>query len=813
MSDLKFALRMLAKMPGFTALAVATLAIGIGASTAVFSGLNALLFRPLPVESADRLTSGYAMRDGVEPYTTSLLEYATFRERSHCFTTSGIGTQRFFNLLERGEPQVLRGAAVNAEYFTTLGVKAVLGRLFLLEEDRPGGPAVAAISYDLWQRLFGGDPAIIGRPLNFETGNYSVIAVLPPGFDMPFAADVWIPLQVNIESLALEQRAQRGYDFVARLRDGITVSQADSELKRIARELEQEYPQFSRGWSYKVISLRDNVVGDLQGRTRNALLALTAGVGFLLLICCANIANLLLARGVTREREISIRFALGAAPSRILRQLLTESLLLALLGGVVGLLSAYWIAPILGKLSPIQAVSFATFLRDFRIDRHVLAFAFVVSVLTVAIFGFVPALKVTRSRDLIKVMKQREQRIGGALGGLHALNLLVVSEIAVAATLLVGAGLVVQSFYRLERIRLGFQPDNLLMIEMVLSPNKYREHSQRVAFAQQMLERVRPLPGVVSASTTTNFPLELFDAASSYTVEGHSPVSAASVPATIHRLISPDYFKALGATLLRGRAVTNEDTAHSLPVVVINKELARQAWSGEESIGKRIRRGGPNETSFPWMTVVGVVDNIKEDRFNLRTDRPAWYLPYAQQESRNPLYLMVRTSQRTSDAIVPIRNAIHSIDPNQPISNIMTMRAYLAEVLMRERFSSILMGTLGGIGLVLAVVGLYGVMAYSVARRKGEIGLRMALGAASRDILLLVLGRGLALIGGGLVIGLLGALGITRGLSATLYQISPTDPFTFTAVAILLATVALLACYLPARWATHVNPMEALRYE
>jgi putative ABC transport system permease protein len=812
MSDLRFAFRVLAKTPGFTALAVATLAIGIGASTIVFSGLNALLFRPLPVESADRLTSGYAMRDGVEPYTTSLLEYAAFRERSHCFTTSGIGTQRFFNLLERGEPQVLRGAVVNAEYFTTLGVKAVLGRLFILE-DRPGGAEVAAISYDLWQRLYGGDPAIIGRPLNFETGNYSVIAVLPPGFDMPFAADVWIPLQVNIESLAVEQRAQRGYDFVARLRDGIRVSQADAELKRIARGLEQEYPQFRRGWSYKLISLRDNVIGDLQGRTRTALLALTAGVGFLLLICCANLANLLLARGVAREREISIRFAVGAAPSRVVRQLLTESLVLALLGGAVGLLLTYWIAPVIGRLSPVQAVSFASFLRDFRIDRRVLGFAFILSLLTAAIFGFVPALKLIRSRDLITIIKQREQRIGGAFAGRRVLDLLVMGEIGVAATLLVAGGLIVQSFFRIERIRLGFEPDNLLMVEMALSPIKYPEHSQRVAFAQQMLEQVRALAGVVWASTTTNFPLELFDAASSYTIEGHSSASAASVPATIHRVVGPDYFKTLGATLLKGRTLTNEDTAQSLPVVVINKELARQAWPGEESIGKRIRRGGPNETGFPWMTVIGLVDNIKEDRFHFRTDRPAWYLPYAQQESTNPLHLMVRTSHRPTDIVLPIRNAIHSIDPNQPISSITTMRAYLAEVLMRERFSATLMGTLAAIGVVLAVVGLYGVMAYSVSRRTGEIGLRMALGAASHDIFRLVLGHALALIGCGLVIGLLGALGMTRGMSAMLYQISPTDPFTFAAVAVLLTITALLACYLPARTAMRLDPVEALRTE
>jgi putative ABC transport system permease protein len=810
-ADLKFALRMLAKAPGFTAVAVATLAVGIGASTVVFSAVNALLLRPLPVEKPQQLTCGYAMREGVQPYLTSLLEYAAYRDRTHSFSRSGIGSQRFFNLVARGEPQQLRGAAVTTDYFNTLGVQTVAGRLFGNEEDRLNGPPVVVISYELWQRLFAGDTSVIGQAINFEDGTYTVIGVLAPGFNMPFAADVWVPLQLNLEALPLEQRVQSNFDFVARLKPGVSLNEADDELKTIARSLEQEYPQFRRGWSYKLISLRQNLIGDLEGKNLQALFALAAAVGFVLLICCTNLANLLLARGIAREREIGIRFALGAAPSRVVRQLLTEGLLLALLGGVVGLVSAYWIAPVLGRLSPIQAVSFASFLRDFRIDTHVVAFAFVLSVLTVAIFGFVPAIKVIRSRDLITTMKQREQRIGGALGERRVLDLLVVAEIAVAATLLVAGGLIVQSFYRLERIHLGFQPDNLLIMEMALSPNKYPEHSQRVAFAQQMLEQVRALPGVMSASTTTNFPLQLYDSASSYTVEGRLPSSP--VPGTIHRVVSPDYFKTLAATLLKGRALANEDTPQSLPVVAINKELARQVWPGEEAIGKRIRRGGPNDTNFPWLTVVGVVENIKEDRFNFRSDRPAWYLPYAQQESRNPLYLIVRASDRPADLIVPIRERIHFVDPNQPISNITTMKTYLADVLMRERFNAILMGTLATIGLVLAIIGLYGVMAYSVGQRTGEIGLRMALGARSGDLLRLVFGHGLTLIAVGLLSGQLGAYAITRALSAALYEITPTDRFTFIFVAVLLTIVGLLACYLPARAAIKIDPMVALRHE
>jgi putative ABC transport system permease protein len=811
LADLKYALRLLIKASGFSAIAILTLGLGIGANTTIFSAVNALLLRPLPAENPDRLASGYAIRDGVDPYLTSLLEYEAFRGRSRSFISSGVGSQRFFNLVLGGEPQRLRGAAVTPEYLRTLGVKTVVGRLFAPEDDRPGGSLVAVISYESWQRLFGADPGIIRRSLKCDEGTYTVVGVLAPGFNIPFAADIWVPLQLNIEAVPIEQRARNNYDLIARLKPGVSLSQADAELKAIARSLDQEYPQLRRGWSYKLISLRQNLIGDLEGRTRKALVALVSAVAFLLLICCANLANLLLARGVARTREISIRFALGAGASRIVRQLLTESLLLALLGGVIGLLLAHWIAPLLGALSPVQVVSLASFLRDFRIDAHVLGFCFLLSLLTAAIFGFIPAVKTIRSRNLIALIKEREQRVGGIFAGRRLLDALVVGEIAVAATLLVAGGLVVQSFQSLQRIKLGFRPENLLMVEMALSPNKYTQHSERVAFAEQMLQRVKALPGVLSASTTTNFPLQLFDSVSSFTIEGRPPALIGPVPVMIHRVVSPDYFTTLGATLLQGRAPSEQDTAQSFPVVVVNKELARQAWPGEQPIGKRIRRGSSSETEFPWLTVVGVVENIKEDRFNFRVDRPAWYLPYAQQESNNPLQLMVRTSVTPGNLVGPIRDAIHAVDPNQPISEITTMRDYLAEVLMRERFSATLMGTLAAIGVVLAMLGLYGVMAYSVGRRTGEFGLRMALGAVSLDILRLVLRHGLMLIAFGLVIGLLAAGALTRLLSGTLYQISPTDPFTFAVVAILLTSVALLACYVPARWATQVEPMVALR--
>jgi putative ABC transport system permease protein len=812
-ADLKFGLRMLGKTPGFTAVAIGILALGIGAGTTMFSAINALLLRPLPVEKIDRLVCGYATREGFDPFETSLLEYSAYRQQAHSFTSSGLGNQRSFNLVTRGEPQQLRGAAIMADYLSTLGVKTIAGRLFQSEEDRPGGPAVVLLSHDLWQRLFGGDPRAIGQSLVLEDRSYTVIGILPPGFNMPFAADIWVPLQLQAEGVPLEQSSRNNYEMVARLRDGVTLVQADAELKNIARQLEKEYPQVRRGWSYKLVGLHQHLLGDMEGRTHKALFILAGAVAFLWLICCANLASLLLVRGVAREREISVRLALGATSIRIIRQLLVESLLLALFGGVGGVLLANWVSPLLGALSPIQAISLATFLRDFRIDSSVLGFAVALSLLAVPIFGLIPALRVVSAHDLMTVIKEREQRTGGASSGRRLLGCLVIAEIAIAATLLVSGGLMVQSFQRLQKIELGFRPDNLQLMEMVLSPNHYDEHRQRVAFMEQVLERVKALPGVISAGIATNVPLQLLSADSGFVVAENPPVSSGDVPITAHRLVSPGYLETLGVTLLRGRLLNEQDAAQKLPVVVVSEEFARQAWPGQDPIGKTIKRGNPTQTKYPWLTVVGMIRDIKEDRFNLRINRPAWYLPYAQEKSSAPLNLIVRTRGEPSALTAAVRDAIRSIDPSQPISNITTMKDHLAEVLIRQRFSAVLMGTLAAIGLILAVIGLYGVLATSVRQRTGEIGLRMALGARSRDILRLVLGHGLALILFGLLIGLFGAFAITRVFSAVLYEISPNDPVTFIFVTILLTIAALFACYLPARRAMKVDPMIALRHE
>src|SRR6266699_2869905 len=505
--DLRYGARILLKSPGYTAIAVMALALSIGANTAVFSAVNTLLLRPLPLEDLDRLVFSVALREGFDPFESSLLEFAAYQQRNHSFARIGAAMQRSFNLIGRGEPERIRGASIMADYLTTLGVKPVLGRSLTLEEDQPGGAAVALISYGLWQNHFAGNTGIIGETLNLNGRTHTIIGVMPPGFDLPAAANIWLPLQTKIDSLPFMDRAAPNYEIVARLRPGISLEQADAQSKSIARQLEREFPQVRRGWSVKLIWMRQELLGDFAGRVNKALVALMGGVVFLLLICCANVANLQLARGIARTREMALRRALGAKRSRLIRQLFTESMLLALLGGAGGLLLAHWILPLLAVINPVQGVSLAGFFHEFRIDNRVLIFAFCVTLATGVIFGLVPALKGTGEREVMPSLRQGDQRSASAPG--HGwLNILIVAEIAVAMTLLVGGGLIVRSFNRLQRVDLGFRPDHLLTLKMVLPESKYSEHRQRVAFVNQVLERLKNLPGVVSAGTTTNIPLE-----------------------------------------------------------------------------------------------------------------------------------------------------------------------------------------------------------------------------------------------------------------------------------------------------------------
>jgi len=811
--DIRYGGRMLLKSPAYTAIAVVALALSIGANTAIFSAANALLLRPLPVEDIDRLIIPVTLREGFDPFGSPFIEYAAYRDRAHCFASVGVATVRSFNLTGRGEPERVQGATVMANYLSTLGTKPVLGRTFSADDDRPGGPLVALISYGFWQKHFGGNASVLAQSINLDGRSYDVIGVMPAGFDLPGIADVWIPLQLDIDSLPLTDRAATNNTIVARLRPSVSLEQADAELKTISRQLEQEYPDFRRGWTVKAVSFRQDVLGDMEGRVHRALFALMAGVAFLLLICSANVANLQLARGVTRERELLLRRALGAGRWRITRQLLTENILLALLGGIAGLLLAHWLLPILATLNPIQGISLAAFFHNFTIDQRVLAFALCVTILTGIAFGLLPALKGAGAHELMPRMKQGDHRSGGDVAGRRWLKRLIVVEIAIAFTLLICGGLMVQSFQRLQHVSLGFNPDNLLTMKMVLPGSKYSEYRRRVAFADEVLERVRNVSGVVSAGLTTNIPLEreiAYDAI--FDVEGRPASNPNDVPITSHRVVTPGYLEALGATLTKGRLIDKGDRADTLPVVVVSEEFARQAWPGTDPVGKRVRRIRAGQT-FPWMTVIGVVKDVKEDLFNYRINRPVWYVPYAQVDNNFPLNLVVRSRSDPTSLTAALRETIRRSDPDQPVSNVLTMNAILSSVLVTERFGAVLMGTLALSGLLLAALGLYGVMAYAVKQRTGEIGLRVALGAQRRHVLRLVVGDGIKLTLFGVVIGFLVACAATRLLVSLLFDLSATDATTFGIVSLLLGLVGLFACYLPARAAMKLNPVEALRAE
>lgn len=819
--DAHVGFRMLRKNPGFTTTAALTLALGIGANTAIFSAVDTLLLRPIPVKDAGRVILPIGLREGFDPFGIGLLDFTAFRDRSHSFSQVGLSVPRSFNLIERGEPEHATGAAIDAGYLSTLGVQPMLGRTFSPEDDRPGGPAVALVGYGLWQRRFGGDEHLIGRAVNLEGRETTIVGVLPRIFDLPAATEIWVPLQMNVYGLPLEQRVTHEYDMVARLKPGVTVDAADAELKSIARQIEREFPQVRRSWGVKALPLRQQLVSDLNGNIQRALYALLGAVGSFLLICCVNVANLMLARGVARAQEMAIRRALGADWPRLMSQLVTESSVLALLGGSAGLVLAYSIVPLLASMNPIESVALAGVLNDIRIDGRVLGFVAATTMATALMCPLISMVRVTGTNDAMRLIREGGQRGSTASGRNRLLGGLISVEIAIAVPLLVGGALMIQSFERLQHVDLGFDPDGRLTMHLELSRQRHPEARERIAFVKRVLDRVKEVPGVVSAGTTTNMPLSIPSFDSVFTVEGRPLSNPANIPITSHRLVSPEYLQTLGVTLTKGRLLDQRDTATNLPVVVVSQELARQAWPGEDPIGKRIRRGNQYSSNFQWLTVVGVVKNVKEDRANFRINRPVWYLPYEQQQWVMPvdrgmsarLDLLVSARGNTAGAIASVRDAVRSIDPDQPISEAGTMQPHVAGVIASDRFNTILLGALAILGLALAVIGLYGVMTYTVGLQTAEMGLRAALGASPRDILRMVVGNGARLVGTGLCVGLVGSVLFTRLLSGVLFGVKAADPVTFAAVSVVLAGVALVACCVPGLRAARIDPLTALRHE
>jgi putative ABC transport system permease protein len=807
LQDVRYAARMLAKRPGFTAVAVLTLALGVGANTAIFSVVEAVLLRPLPYRHADRAVVLWE-NNRLQNHPHNVASPANFldwRDQAKSFDAMAAFADQRYNLTGAGEPEEVPAQLATPNLFALLGAQAALGRTFAAEDAKDGHEEVAVISHGLWQRRFGGTRDVIGRVISLNGTSVTIVGVMPPGFKWFIKensltgkpADLWRPL-----ALPEEMRVRRGrfISAVARLAPGVSLPRAQAEMDTLASRFEAQYPGFNTGWGVTLVPLRDQLAGEI----KPALLVLIGAVAFVLLIACVNVANLLLARAAGRHKEIAVRSAIGAGRRRIVRQLLTESFLLALLGGALGLLLAHWCIQALVALSPANLLG----PDQVGVDLTVLAFTLAVSFLTGIVFGLVPALEASRV-NLSETLKESSRGSSGSARGLRLRSALVVAEVGLALMLLVGAGLMVRSFLRLQAVNPGFDASNVLTMRVLLPSTKYPDDVRRIAFFRQAVAGLRTLPGVRSASAVSALPFADLGAATDFSVEGRPTPAVGDEPVTDVRVVDEEYFRTLGIPLIAGRTFTAQEAMEDRNVAVVNEAMVRRYFAGENPLGKRIvvnMKDDPSPTE-----IIGVVGDVRYAKLEGEL-RPMVYWTPAQL-TYSSMTLILRAAGDPESLAASARREILALDKDQPVSDIRTMESWLAESVARTRFGTLLLGAFAGLALTLAAAGIYGVMSYSVAQRQSEIGVRMALGAQARDVLRLVIRQGLALVLVGVALGLLGALALTRVISSLLYGVSATDPLTFAAIALLLLGVSWVACYIPARRAARVDPLTALRYE
>ena len=804
--DIRYGVRGLLKRPGFTVIALITLALGIGANTAIFSVVNAVLLRPLQFREPDQLVVVWeeATFAGFPTNTPAPGNYVDWKNQNQSFADMAAAASTSFNLTGDGEPERIQANSVTANFFPLFGAQPLLGRGFLPDEDRPGGNKVAMLSYSLWQSRYGADRGIINREILLNGEKHTVVGVMPAGFQfLENDVRLWVPLALDQEELA--NRGGHYLQVVARLKPGVVLSQAQADMNAVMHRIATDHPEESFGGKLGavVMPLRDQLVGDARG----SLTVLLVAVAFVLLIACANVAGLLLARAVARRREIALRMALGARRARVIRQLLTESLLLASVAGVLGAVLAYASFTFLQGLIPEQMALSASL----KLDVRILVFTLGISIATGVIFGLVPALQAAKF-DLNEALKQSSTR-ATASGRLR--STLIVFEVALSVVLLVGAGLLIQTLFQLFRQYSMLEPEKVLTMRTILPREKYKEPQQRDNFYQQVLQRLEHLPGVVSAGYSTSVPLSWKGGTSGFYPEGiKAPIPGMAYDAN-HRQVSTDYLKTMNIPLRQGRYFDKRDNAQSMPVAIINETMARQYWPGENALGRRFKIGDANDAELPWTEIVGIVGDVRQ----MGLDEPVkaeMYLPY-QQINHNPWFiprdLAIRTTGDTSSLVSSVRQIIREVDPDQPISNVATMEEVLGTEAAQRRMGMIMLVGFALLALLLASLGIYGVLAYFVTQHTSEIGVRQALGATPRDILFMVLRKGMGLTLIGVAIGLVSAFALTRLMRSLLFGVNATDPLTFAAVPVLLTLVALLACYIPARRATKVDPLVALRYE
>jgi putative ABC transport system permease protein len=801
--DIRYAIRSLMRYPAFTLIAVVTLALGIGANTAIFSVVNALLLRSLPFTEPDKLMQVWEVSIKQDKRRdVSYPNFADWRDQNQSFQQIAAYSDRTFNLTGEVEPERIQGVMVSPTFFPMLDVKPILGRVLLPEEDYPNKMFSVVISERLWRRRFNSDGQIVGRTISLNYENFTIVGVVKNLVDVPGVpadTEVWIPIS---HSSGFNNRRGHYLSVLARLKPGVTREQAQADMNRIAGTLTAEHSDSNTDLGVRLVPLQDQVVGDY----KLALQVLLSAVFFVLLIASANVANMLLARAAGRQKEIAIRTALGAGRFRLVRQLLTESLLLSLMGGAVGLLLAWWGVYLLVAFGPSDLPR----LKEITVDARVLGFTFAIAMLTGIIFGIVPALKASFP-DVNEALKESGRNAAGSVGHRRFRSLLVASEIALSLVLMVGAGLLLKSFHKLQAVNPGFNPQNLLTMRVSLSGPRYQEPAAIVTFYDQLIETLRASPDVQSVAARSYLPVGLNEdfANLSFIVEGQAP-DPASQPIAYYNAISPDLFHTMQIPLLKGRAFDAHDVMKAQNVIIINETLARRYFPGIDPLGKRMTLNDENPKEEDWATIVGVVKDTKQRELSGET-AAEMYLPFAQSPHRS-MALMIRTTNPDS-VVNAVRRDVQALDPNLPLYGVRTMENVISESIAAARFRTSLLAIFAVVALVLAMIGIYGVMSYAVTQRTREIGIRMALGAHVMDVLKLVVKNGMSLAVIGIIAGLAGALAITRLIATLLFGVSPTDLGTFALMTFGLLLVALFACYIPARRATKVDPLVALRYE
>jgi predicted permease len=818
LQDLRYAVRAFLKNPGFTCVVIFSLAVGIGANTAIFSIANALLLHPLPYKDSNRFVILWNRSPGlgITQDWFSTAQYFDIKSSHDGFDQLAIAIGGNFNLTGQGDPERIGAIRISSNLLPMLGAQPIAGRLFLPAEDSPGRAATAILTYGMWTRHYGSDPRMLGKPITINGLPYEVVGILPKSFSLPREvlpilygtdhADIFVPLPLAPN--AAEIRDHEDYNILGTLKPGVSIASAQAEMDAITARLRREHPNIyppNGGLTFGIVPLLEQVVGD----ARRPLLILLAAVGFVLLIACANVANLQLSRAVARQKEIAIRTALGAGRARIIRQLLTESISLALCGGALGILLSAWAIQWIRVLGPKSIPRLA----EIGIDTEALLFTLLLSLFSGVLFGLAPALRLGRG-DLHSSLKDESRGCAGAgsvWGRGHNLRgLLVISELALSVVLLIGAGLLIRSFAHLQNVQPGFNSKNVLTYELTMTGKKYADKTTTLNTYRQLFENLERLPGVTAAGAVSPIPMSETFAWGPITVEGRTPLPGENFINADERIVSRNYFQAMEIPLLQGRFFNELDNLTNPQVAIVDEYMAQQLWPSENPLGKRIRNGGLDSKS-PWITVVGVVGRIRQYALDTES-RIAFYLPQTQYVTRG-MNVVLRTNTDPASMTSAVKSATHAVDSDLPLYDVRTMAQRVEISLARRRFAMLLLGLFAGLALALATIGIYGVMAYLVNQGTREIGIRMALGATQRNILILIVRKGLTLALGGVLIGLAAAFALTRLMRSLLFGVNSSDPATFVAIALLLTAVALLASYIPARRAARIDPTISLRSE